>query len=93
MRILRARLFHHYRELERKKLDHLEEGKRDIAFGSQIRSYVFHPYSLVKDHRTDHGTSDVQRVMDGDLNPFIETWLRTRGRPTARGAKAKGEGA
>jgi peptide chain release factor 2 len=93
MRILRARLFHFMREQERKKLDHLEDGKRDIAFGSQIRSYVFHPYNLVKDHRTDYGTSDIQRVMDGDLNPFIETWLRTRGRPTSRGVKAKGEGA
>ncbi len=85
MRILRARLFHHYREEEKKKLGHLQEGKREIAFGSQIRSYVFHPYSMVKDHRTNHETSDVQRVMDGDLNPFIDTWLRTRSRPTSRG--------
>lgn len=85
MRILKARLYHHYREEEKRKLDHLEEGKRDIAFGSQIRSYVFHPYTLVKDHRTDHETSDAQAVMDGDLNPFIDAWLRTRSRPTARG--------
>jgi peptide chain release factor 2 len=85
MRILRARLFHHYREEERKKLDHLEDKKRDIAFGSQIRSYVFHPYNMVKDHRTGHETSDAQGVIDGDLNPFIDVWLRTRSRPSARG--------
>jgi peptide chain release factor 2 len=85
MRILRARLFHWTREQERKKLDHLEDGKRDIAFGSQIRSYVFHPYNLVKDHRTDVETSDTQGVMDGDLNPFIDAWLRNRNRPLTRG--------
>ncbi len=89
MRILRARLFHHYREEERKKLDHLEDGKRDIAFGSQIRSYVFHPYTMVKDHRTDHETSDVQAVMNGDLNPFIDHWLRTRSRPLNRNSRGE----
>ena len=83
MRILKARLFAHYREQERKKLDHLEDGKRDIAFGSQIRSYVFHPYSLVKDHRTDQETGDVQGGMNGDLNGFIDAWLRSRTPPSA----------
>ena len=80
------------REEEKKKLDHLEDGKRDIACGSQIRSYVFQPYTMVKDHRTDHETADVQAVMDGDLNPFIDGWLRTRSRPlnrTSRGAAGK----
>jgi peptide chain release factor 2 len=90
MRILRARLYQHYLEEERKKLDHLEESKREIAFGSQIRSYVFHPYSLVKDHRTEWETSDVQGVMNGDLNPFIDSWLRLRSRPTARGTRGDG---
>jgi len=90
MRILRARLYMFYREEERKKLDHLEEGKRDIAFGSQIRSYVFHPYTLVKDHRTDWETPAVQGVMDGDLNPFIDAWLRNRSRPVARGSRGGG---
>jgi peptide chain release factor 2 len=92
MRILRARLFHHYREEERKKLDHLEDGKREIAFGSQIRSYVFHPYTMVKDHRIDHETSDVQGVMNGDLNPFIDEWLRTRSRPLSRGDRTGAAG-
>jgi peptide chain release factor 2 len=90
MRILRARLYMHYREEEKKKLGHLEEGKRDIAFGSQIRSYVFHPYTLVKDHRTEWETPGVQGVMDGDLNPFIDAWLRTRSRPLARGGRGGG---
>jgi peptide chain release factor 2 len=90
MRILRARLFHYMRELERKKLDHLEDGKRDIAFGSQIRSYVFHPYTLVKDHRTDTETSDVQAVMNGDISPFIDAWLRSRSRPASRAEGVSG---
>jgi len=91
MHILRARLYHHYLELERKKLDHLEEGKRDIAFGSQIRSYVFHPYTMVKDHRSECETSDVQAVMDGDLNPFIDAWLRMRSRPLSRGDRSEAQ--
>ena len=48
----------------------------DVNFGSQIRSYVFHPYTMVKDHRTDHETADVQRVMDGSLDDFIEAALK-----------------
>jgi len=90
MRILRARLYQYTLEQERKKLDHLEESKREIAFGSQIRSYVFHPYTLVKDHRTEWETSDVQAVMNGDLNPFIDAWLRMRSRPIARGSRGGG---
>jgi peptide chain release factor 2 len=50
--------------------------KKEIAFGSQIRSYVFQPYCLIKDHRTDKEVGDVQRVMDGDLDPFIEAYLK-----------------
>jgi len=89
MRILKARLYHHYREEERKRLDHLEDGKKEIAFGSQIRSYVFYPYTLVKDHRTDQETSDVQAVMDGQLNPFIDAWLRSSSRPRSRGERSE----
>ncbi|MFN8549408.1 MAG: peptide chain release factor 2 [Candidatus Eisenbacteria bacterium] len=76
MKILSAKLWAYYREQEEKKLGHLTGNKMEIAFGSQIRSYVFQPYQLVKDHRTSHETGDVQRVMDGDLDPFIQAYLR-----------------
>jgi peptide chain release factor 2 len=78
MKILSARLWAWTREQEAKKLGHLEDSKTDIAWGHQIRSYVFQPYTMVKDHRTGHEAGDVQRVMDGDLNPFIDAWLRAR---------------
>ena len=76
MRILRTRLYHHYQEKEREKLSQLESSKKDIAWGSQIRSYVLHPYTMVKDHRTNLETSQVQKVMDGDLDAFITAYLR-----------------
>jgi peptide chain release factor 2 len=76
MKILKARLY----ELEMKKKEQLlkEHGqeKKRIEWGSQIRSYVMHPYSMVKDHRTDHETGDVSSVMDGDLDEFIEVYLK-----------------
>ena len=50
--------------------------QKDVAFGSQIRSYVFHPYTMVKDHRTNYETGNGQAVMDGDLNPFINAYLQ-----------------
>jgi peptide chain release factor 2 len=78
MKILRARLYAHYLEKEREKQSEMESSKKDIAWGSQIRSYVFQPYTLVKDHRTGVETSGVQAVMDGDLDPFIRGFLRMR---------------
>jgi len=78
MKILRARLYAHFLEKERVKQDELESSKKDIAWGSQIRSYVFQPYTLVKDHRTGVETSGVQSVMDGDLDPFIRGFLRMK---------------
>jgi peptide chain release factor 2 len=57
------------------KLDQLGGEKKDIAFGSQIRSYVLHPYQLIKDHRTKVEVGDVNRVLDGDLDGFIKTYL------------------
>jgi peptide chain release factor 2 len=75
MKILKARLF----ELEQKKkeaeFNAIVGEKKDIAWGSQIRSYVFQPYQMVKDHRTGHQTSVVSSVMDGDLDGFIEAYL------------------
>ena len=55
--------------------DELINQKKDIGWGSQIRSYVFHPYNLVKDHRTKHETSNIQAVMDGDIDSFIRAYL------------------
>ncbi|HEY7531015.1 MAG TPA: peptide chain release factor 2 [Gemmatimonadota bacterium] len=76
MKILTSRLYQYHKAEREKTREELESEKKEIAFGSQIRSYVFHPYTLVKDHRTGHETGDVQRVMDGDLDPFIEAYLK-----------------
>ncbi len=78
MKILLSRLYQKKREEEEKKLQELEKTKKDIAWGSQIRSYVFHPYNMVKDHRTKVETSNIQNVMDGDLDSFIQAYLKTR---------------
>ena len=75
MKILKARLYQAELDKEKKKNKELEDKKLDIGWGSQIRSYVFHPYNLVKDHRTKEETSNVQAVMDGDLNKFIRSFL------------------
>jgi len=78
MAILRSRLYQMRLEEKRADMEKLAREKKDIAWGHQIRSYVFHPYTLVKDHRTDVETGNVQAVMDGDIDPFIEAYLRSR---------------
>jgi peptide chain release factor 2 len=75
MKILRARLYALKLEEEKAKRDKMMENQKEIAWGSQIRSYVLHPYTLVKDHRTDWQTGDVHRVLDGDLDNVIEAYL------------------
>jgi peptide chain release factor 2 len=75
MKILRARLYALKLEEEKARKDKMMEGQKDIAWGSQIRSYVLHPYTMVKDHRTDWQTSDVHGVLDGDLDALIEAYL------------------
>ncbi len=75
MKILKARLYKKKLEEEEEKKRSLEDTKSGISWGNQIRSYVFHPYNMVKDHRTDHETSDIQRVMDGEINDFIHAYL------------------
>jgi peptide chain release factor 2 len=75
MKILKARLYELEVEKRREKLDAVEAAKKDIAFGSQIRSYVLHPYRMVKDHRTKHETGDPDRVLDGDLDDFMKAAL------------------
>lgn len=77
MKVLRARLYQLEKEKEDAKKKDLEKSKKKIEWGSQIRSYVFQPYQLVKDIRTKHETSDIQGVMDGDLDPFINAFLST----------------
>lgn len=78
MKVLKARLYEKKRMEENVKLLERYGEKKDIAWGSQIRSYVFQPYSLAKDHRTNAETSDVTRVMDGSIDLFIEAYLRAR---------------
>jgi peptide chain release factor 2 len=75
MRVLRARLYDMKMKEQQAKLDQLGGEKKDIAFGSQIRSYVLHPYQLVKDHRTKEEVGDVNRVLDGDLDGLIKAYL------------------
>jgi peptide chain release factor 2 len=75
MRILRSRLFQLYERKQREELAELTGAKKEIAFGSQIRSYTFHPYQIIKDHRTGLEVGNVDAVMDGGLDPFIQAYL------------------
>jgi peptide chain release factor 2 len=75
MKVLKSRLFDMKMKEQQAELDRLGGEKKDIAFGSQIRSYVLHPYQMVKDHRTKEQVGDINRVLDGDLDPFIKTYL------------------
>ncbi len=77
MKVLRARLFQLEEEKRREKMKKIQGVKKDIAWGSQIRSYVFQPYTLVKDHRTEVEVGNVQAVMDGDIDVFIEAFLKS----------------
>lgn len=78
LKVLKSRLYQLYKEKEAKKQEELESQKKKIEWGSQIRSYVFHPYNMVKDHRTEVETSDVQAVMDGEIDQFIQGFLSSR---------------
>ncbi len=75
MKVLRARLYDRKLKEQQERLDKIGGEKKDIAFGSQIRSYVLHPYQMVKDHRTKLEVGDVDRVLAGDLDPFIKSYL------------------
>ncbi len=83
MKLLQSRLYQMEREKEAAKLASIEDSKKKIEWGSQIRSYVFHPYNMVKDHRTSHETSNVQAVMDGDLEGFVQAYLLKYGNAVA----------
>lgn len=75
MKVLRARLYNHYQKEKEEEREKFSKEKKKIAWGSQIRSYVFHPYTLVKDHRTGVERGDGQQVMDGDIDGFMEAVL------------------
>lgn len=77
MQMLRAKLFEKYRQDQEAKLAQLKGEYTEIAWGNQIRSYVFCPYTMVKDHRTEAETGNVQAVMDGELDQFIESYLKS----------------
>lgn len=76
MKILKSRLYDLELQKRREAQDKIEAGKKDIAWGSQVRSYVLHPYKLVKDHRTGFSSSQAESVLDGDLDEFIKSYLQ-----------------
>jgi peptide chain release factor 2 len=78
MKVLKARLYELERKKKLEKIEQLEDAKADIAWGNQIRSYVLHPYKMIKDLRTRQETSDTERVLDGDLDAFIKAALVLR---------------
>ena len=75
MSVLKSRLYDLRQKEQQAKLDQIGGEKKDIAFGSQIRSYVMHPYQMVKDHRTKYSVGDVTRILDGDIDEFIKVFL------------------
>ncbi len=89
MKMLKAKLYEIEQDKKRAEIDRQYGEKGDIAWGSQIRSYVFQPYQMVKDHRTGAETSNVQAVMDGDIDTFIQAKLR--GEKAAKGDKSENE--
>ncbi|MBQ6907374.1 MAG: peptide chain release factor 2, partial [Clostridia bacterium] len=76
MKMLKSKLFEIKEREQKDKIEDLKGEHKDIAWGSQIRSYVFHPYSLVKDHRTNYETGNINAVMDGDIDGFINEYLK-----------------
>ena len=88
MKVLKARLFDLRMKEQQARLDQISGEKKDIAFGSQIRSYVLHPYQMIKDHRTKEQVGDINRVLDGDLDPFIKSYLMKKASGTLGAATA-----
>lgn len=78
MKVLKSRLYQMYKEEQDKERQKIENEKKSIEWGHQIRSYVFQPYSMVKDHRTDEQTGNVQAVMDGNIDQFIDAYLKNK---------------
>jgi peptide chain release factor 2 len=88
MTVLKSRLYDLKIREQQAKIDKLGGEKKDIAFGSQIRSYVLHPYQMVKDHRTKEQVGDINRVLDGDIDVFIKTYLKAKANGTLGQATA-----
>jgi len=82
MKVLKARLYDMKLKENQAKLEQISGAKKEIGFGSQIRSYVLHPYQMVKDHRTKEQVNDVDRVLDGDIDVFIKTYLMKKSNGT-----------
>ncbi len=78
MKMMMAKLVQRRLEEQQAQLAEIRGEQKEIGWGSQIRSYVFHPYSLVKDHRTNTEVGNVQSVMDGEITPFIDAYLRSK---------------
>jgi peptide chain release factor 2 len=87
MKVLRSRLYEHYKAERDKDREKAEKEKKDISWGNQIRSYTFQPYTLVKDHRTKHEAGNIQAVMDGEIDAFIEEFLKLQWRGKSDGGQ------
>jgi len=81
MKVLRSRLYELKEREKNEKLSEIEKTKKEIAWGSQIRSYVLHPYKMIKDHRTNIEVGNVAAVLDGDIDDFIEAYLLKKNDP------------
>ena len=80
MKMLKSKLLNLKEQEQKEKIEDLKGEQKDIAWGSQIRSYVFCPYTLVKDHRTNYETGNVEAVMNGNIDGFIESYLQKYGK-------------
>jgi peptide chain release factor 2 len=87
MKVLRSRLYEYYKTERDKDREKMEQEKKDISWGNQIRSYTFQPYTLVKDHRTKHEAGNIQAVMDGEIDSFIEELLKMQWRGKTDGGQ------
>ena len=83
LKVLRSRLYEMKLQEQSDKMDELHKTKKDIAWGSQIRSYVLHPYKMIKDHRTNLEVGNTQKILDGDLDEFIEAYLISAAQPAS----------
>jgi peptide chain release factor 2 len=83
MKLLRSRLYQVEVDKRKEEQTKIEGEKKEIGFGSQIRSYVLQPYQMIKDLRTGHEVGDVQRILDGDIDEFIQAYLAQQAKATA----------